>query len=175
MCSVNMNNLRNTTSIPNFNIRAASAEDVALILSFIRELAEYEKLSHEVVSTEESLRTTLFGARPAAEVLIGELAGQPIAFALYFHNYSTFLGKPGLYLEDLYVKPPCRGKGFGKALLRYLAKIACDRGCGRFEWSVLNWNEPAIEFYKKIGAVAMSEWTVQRLTGNALIKLAQES
>ena len=162
------------TTVPDFVIRSASNADVPLILSFIRELAEFEKLSHEVVATEEALRATLFGERPAAEVRIGELQGKPVAFALFFHNYSTFLGKPGLYLEDLYVKPECRGKGLGKVMLSYLAKVAVERNCGRFEWWVLDWNTPAIDFYTKIGAVPMSEWTVQRVTGEALTKLAGE-
>lgn len=160
------------THIPEFKIRSASENDVPLILSFIRELAEYERLSHEVVATEEGLRKTLFHERPSAEVIIGELNGSPVAFALYFHNYSTFLGKPGLYLEDLFVKSEMRGKGIGKVMLSYLAHIARERGCGRFEWSVLDWNEPAIKFYHSIGALPMNEWTVQRVSGAALEELA---
>lgn len=155
-------------------IRKAKVSDVSIILGFIRELAEYEKLLDQVVATEESLKETLFGKKPFAEVIIGEVNSQPVAFAIFFHNYSTFLGKPGLYLEDLYVKPEWRGHGFGKIMLSYLAKIAVERNCGRMEWWVLDWNEPAIEFYKKIGARPMSEWTVQRLEGDSLKKLAKE-
>ena len=157
-----------------FKIRKAKEADVSVILGFIRELAEYEKLLDQVVATEESLKDTLFGERPFAEVIIGELNSKPIGFALFFHNYSSFHGKPGLYLEDLYVQPNYRGHGYGKILLSYLAKLAVERHCGRFEWSVLDWNEPAIQFYKKIGAKPMSEWTIQRLDGAALEKLANE-
>ena len=157
-----------------FKIRKAKEADVSVILGFIRELAEYEKLLDQVVATEESLKDTLFGERPFAEVIIGELNSKPIGFALFFHNYSSFHGKPGLYLEDLYVQPNYRGHGYGKILLSYLAKLAVERNCGRFEWSVLDWNEPAIQFYKKIGAKPMSEWTIQRLDGAALEKLANE-
>ncbi|MCB0360680.1 MAG: GNAT family N-acetyltransferase, partial [Bdellovibrionales bacterium] len=135
-------------------------------------LAEYERLSHEVVSSEADLAEALFGERPYAEVVIGEYKQSPVSFALFFHNYSTFVGKPGLYLEDLYVKPEMRGKGFGKVMLAYLARLARERGCGRFEWSVLDWNEPALQFYRSIGAVPMDEWTVQRLDGSALEQLA---
>lgn len=155
-------------------IRFAGEEDVALILSFINALAEYEKLAHEVEADESTLRRTLFGNRPAAEVLIAELDGAPAGFALFFHNYSTFLAKPGLYLEDLFVKPELRGHGIGRKLLARLAAIAVERGCGRFEWWVLNWNELAIEFYKKLGAKAMDEWTVFRMTGAVLDDLAAE-
>lgn len=157
-----------------FELRQAKEIDVPIILGFIRELAEYEKLLDQVVATEKSLKATLFGDRPFAEVIIGELNSKPIGFALFFHNYSSFHGKPGLYLEDLYVQPDYRGHGYGKILLAYLAKLAVERNCGRFEWSVLDWNEPAIEFYKKIGAKPMSDWTVQRLDGAALEKLAKE-
>ena len=143
-----------------------------LILDLIRELAEYEKLSHEVVVTEDGLRRSLFGERPAAEVLIGEFEGRPASFALFFHNFSTFLGKPGIYLEDLYVRPRFRGRGMGKAMLVRLAKLARERGCGRLEWSVLDWNEPSISFYESLGAVAMTDWTVYRVTGEALNSLA---
>jgi GNAT superfamily N-acetyltransferase len=153
-------------------IRIAGAEDAALILEFIRGLAEYEKLSQECVASEEALRRTLFGPRPYAEVLIAEQAGRPAGFALFFHNYSTFLAKPGIYLEDLYVVPELRGLGIGKALLLQLARIAVERDCGRLEWSVLDWNEPAIGFYKKLGAVAMEEWTIFRLSGPALVAAA---
>ena len=153
-------------------VREASEADVPLILSLIRELAEYEKLSHEVVATEEGLRENLFGGRRYAEVLIGEHDGVPAGFALFFHNFSTFLGKPGIYLEDLYVRPEFRGAGIGKRLLVQLARLARERGCGRLEWWVLDWNAPSIGFYEKLGAVAMDDWTVYRLTGAALDELA---
>jgi len=153
-------------------VREASEEDVPLILSLIRELAEYERLSHEVVATEEGLWAGLFGGRPFAEVLIAEQDGSPAGFALFFHNFSTFLGKPGIYLEDLYVKPELRGAGIGKKLLGHLARLAKERGCGRLEWWVLDWNAPSIGFYEKIGAVAMDDWTVYRLAGGALDELA---
>lgn len=143
-----------------------------LILAFIKELAEYEKLSHEVVATEEDLRASLFGGRPFAEVLIAEHGGAPAGFALFFHNFSTFLGKPGIYLEDLYVKSEFRGAGIGKKMLVHLARLAKDRGCGRLEWWVLDWNAPSIGFYEKLGAVAMDDWTVYRLAGTALDELA---
>lgn len=162
------------TSIPDFAIRFATAADVPLILRFIRGLAEYEKLSHEVKADEDTLRETLFGSRQVAEVLIGEYRGDAVGFALFFHNYSTFLGRPGIYLEDLFVQPEMRGRGFGKALLTYLARLATARNCGRVEWSVLDWNEPSIQFYKKLGAVAMDDWTMYRLTGQALTRLAEE-
>jgi GNAT superfamily N-acetyltransferase len=158
--------------VPEHEIRAATEDDVPLILSLIKELAEYERLSHEVVATEEALRDSLFGERPMAEVLIGHRGNEPAGFALFFHNFSTFLGKPGIYLEDLYVKPEYRGMGFGQALLVRLAKLARERGCGRLEWSVLDWNEPAIGFYKGIGASPVSGWTVYRVTGEALEELA---
>ena len=162
------------TKISGFELRFAEPSDVPLIFSFIRELAEYERLSHEVVATEEILRETLFGSRRVAEVILGFYEQKPVSFAIFFHNYSTFLGRSGLYLEDLYVKPEMRGQGFGKAMLSYLAKLAKERGCGRFEWWVLDWNEPAIGFYKKLGAIPMSDWTVYRVTGEALDKLAAE-
>jgi GNAT superfamily N-acetyltransferase len=155
-----------------FEIRPAVEEDVPLIRSFIQKLADYERLSNEAVMTEAVLKENLFGPRPYAEVLLGFQDSTPAAFAVFFHNFSTFLGKPGLYLEDLFVLPELRGKGYGKAMLARLAKIACDRNCGRFEWSVLDWNEPAIGFYKKLGAVPMDEWTVFRMTGGALERLA---
>jgi GNAT superfamily N-acetyltransferase len=157
---------------PPINIRAADPADVPLIVSFIRGLAEYEKLSSACVATEEGLRETLFGERRFAEVLIASFNGQPAGFALFFHNYSTFLAKPGIYLEDVFVLPAFRGKGIGKALLVALARIARDRGCGRLEWSVLDWNEPSIQFYKSLGAVPMDEWTVYRMTEDAIAKLA---
>jgi len=162
------------TRIPGFVIRPAEKADTPLILRFIKGLADYEKLSHEVTATEDLLQETLFGARQVAEVIIGEYQGDAVAFALFFHNYSTFLGRPGIYLEDLFVKPEMRGHGFGTVLLAYLAKLATERKCGRVEWSVLDWNTPAIGFYQKLGAVATDEWTVHRLTGRALERLAAE-
>jgi GNAT superfamily N-acetyltransferase len=153
-------------------IRPATAADVPLILEFIRDLAVYEKLLHEVETTEERLHATLFGPRPAAECLLAFSAGAPAGFAIYFTNYSTFLAKPGLYLEDLFVRPAFRGQGIGKALLLHLAKLANARGCGRMEWSVLDWNQPAIEFYEAVGARRMKEWQICRLTGAALEQYA---
>jgi GNAT superfamily N-acetyltransferase len=154
-------------------IRFAGADDCAVILGFIRELAEYERLLHEVVADEAQLRATLFGARPAAEVLLAELGGAPVGFALFFPSYSTFLGRPGLYLEDLFVRPAARGRGCGLALMSALAQIAVARGYGRFEWSVLDWNEPALGFYESLGARPQSEWTVHRVTGAPLAALAE--
>jgi len=156
----------------NARIVEASVADVAVILEFIRELARFEKLEHEVVASEESLRESLFGARKYAEVLFVEDDGERVGFALFFHNYSTFLGMPGLYLEDLYVRPDKRGRGYGKMLLAHLAKLALERGCGRLEWWVLDWNRTAIDFYRSIGAEPMSDWTVHRLSGEALRALA---
>ena len=153
-------------------IEPASEAQVPLILEFIRGLAEYEKLSDEVVATEASLRQSLFGPRPDAEVVIAYADDEPAGFALFFHNYSTFLGRRGLYLEDLFVKPAFRGRGVGRALLQHLARVAVERGCGRFEWWVLDWNEPAIRFYQSLGARPMGDWTVYRLTGPALEALA---
>jgi GNAT superfamily N-acetyltransferase len=153
-------------------IRPATEDDVPIILSLIRELAEYERLSHEVVATEGLLRESLFGERRDAEVLIACCKGAPAGFALFFHSFSTFLGRPGIYLEDLYVKPKFRGRGIGRALLTHLARLAENRGCGRLECAVLDWNEPAIKLYKSIGAVPMDEWTVYRVTGEALETLA---
>ena len=158
-------------NIPGFQIRAASEADVPIILAFIKKLAAYEKLSHEMVASEELLRETLFGARRTAEVAIGYFEDKPVGFVLFFHNYSTFLGRPGIYIEDLFVEESDRGRGFGRALLLYVARLAKERRCGRLEWSVLDWNEPAIHFYKKLGAVPMSEWTVFRVTGDSLDKL----
>jgi GNAT superfamily N-acetyltransferase len=157
------------------SIRPAAPADVPEILRFIRELADYERLSHEVVATEAALHEHLFGAHPVAEVILGELCGELAGFALYFQSFSTFLARPGIYLEDLYVRPAARGRGLGAALLARLAAIAVERGSGRLEWSVLDWNEPAIGFYKKLGAVRMEEWTVHRVTGDALEALAQRS
>lgn len=155
-----------------FEIKLAGIKDVSLVLSFIKELAEYENLLHEVVATEELLKETLFGKTTCAEVLIGYLNHQPISFALYFQNFSTFLGRPGIYLEDLFVRPEARGKGVGQKMLAYLAQLAKSRKCGRLEWWVLDWNEAAIGFYKRIGAKPMDEWTVYRVTDQALDDLA---
>jgi GNAT superfamily N-acetyltransferase len=152
-------------------IRMATADDVPTILGFIRDLADYERLAHEVVADEARLRATLFGPRPGAEVLIAE-DPDPIGFALFFTSYSTFLAKPGLYLEDLFVRPAARGRGIGLALMAALAKVCIDRDYGRFEWSVLDWNEPALGFYRKLGAAVLDTWTVHRLTGDALHALA---
>jgi GNAT superfamily N-acetyltransferase len=153
-------------------VEPATERDVPLILRFIRELAEYQNYGHAVSATEAALRETLFGARPAAEVVLARAGGEPAGFALYFQNYSTWLARPGLYLEDLYVSPGMRGRGVGKALLVHLARIARQRGYARFEWSVLDWNEPAIRFYKGLGAVPLAEGTVYRLTGEPLARLA---
>jgi len=159
-------------TIERLRITPATERDVPLILRLIKDLAEYERMSNEVVATEEGLRATLFGARPAAEVLLGYAGEEPAGFALFFHNFSTFVGKPGLYLEDLFVVPKFRGRGYGKALLARLAQIAIERNCGRFEWTVLDWNEPAIGFYRKLGAVPMEDWTIFRVSGAALETLA---
>ena len=156
-----------------FEIRQASEADVPLILRFIRALAEYEKLSHKVVATEESLRRTLFGNPRFAEVILGYEDGEPAGFALFFHNYSTFLGRPGIYLEDLFVDPDRRGRGYGKALLAHFARLARDRDCGRVEWAVLDWNAPSIQFYKRLGAVPLDDWIIFRLTGEALERSAR--
>jgi GNAT superfamily N-acetyltransferase len=154
-------------------LRAATAADVPRILGAIRALGDYERLAHEVVATEASLHATLFGERPYAEVVLADYQGQGAGFALFFHNYSTFLGKPGIYLEDLFVDPALRQHGVGGALLRHLARLAVERGCGRLEWSALAWNSLAIDFYLRLGAVAMSEWNIYRLTGPALERLAR--
>ena len=158
-----------------FILKTATERDVPVILRCIRGLAEYERLEHEVTATEEDVRESLFGARPGAEVLIAWADEEPAGFALFFHNYSTFLARRGLYLEDLFVFPAFRGQGVGRLLLSHLARTAVERGCGRFEWSVLDWNENAIAVYRRIGAVPMDEWTVYRLTGDALANLAAES
>lgn len=155
-------------------IRAATRGDVPVILELIQGLAEYEKLAHECVATEVALEETLFGARPQGEVIIALADGTPAGFALFFHNYSTFLARHGIFLEDLFVKPAFRGRGIGKTLLAHLAGIAVERGCGRLEWSVLDWNTDAIQFYESLGARAMDEWTVYRVTGPALAQLAGE-
>ncbi len=157
------------------SIRPATRDDVALILDLIRGLAEYEKLTHECVATEESLLQTLFGEHPAAEVVIAEEDGKAAGFALFFTNYSTFLARPGMYLEDIFVYPELRGRGIGLRLIQHLAQIAVARGYGRFEWSVLDWNTPAITFYRSLGAVPMDGWTVQRVSGDALLRLAAEA
>ena len=153
------------------SIRPATAADLPLIAQLIRDLAEYERLAHEVRFDDEVLRAKLFGPRPYAEVVIGEIDGKPQGFALFFHNFSTFEGRPGIYLEDLFVRPEARGSGLGKALLSHLAALAVERDCARLEWSVLDWNEPAIGFYKKLGARLMDEWTVMRVDGDALAQL----
>lgn len=152
-------------------IRPATMADVSDVLALIRELAEYEKLLHEVVATDELVHEALFGARPVAECVLACRSGTPVGFALYYHNYSTFLGRPGLYLEDLFVRPEHRGLGIGEALLRHLAGLAVQRGCTRMEWSVLDWNKRAIEFYERMGAVGVSDWTIFRLSGAALVRL----
>jgi GNAT superfamily N-acetyltransferase len=154
------------------SIRSATPADLPLIAQFIRDLAEYEKLAHEVRFDEAVLGDRLFGARPYAEVLIGEIDGAPQGFALFFHNFSTFEGRPGIYLEDLFVRPEARGSGLGKALLKALAALAVERDCARLEWWVLDWNEPSIQFYKKLGARTMDEWTTFRVDGDALQELA---
>ena len=155
------------------NIRNANINDSATILGFIKELAEYENMSNDVVATEELLKQNIF-EKKLAEVIIAEFDNKPVGFALFFHNFSTFLGKGGIYLEDLYVQPAMRGKNIGKALLSSLAKLAVERDCGRLEWSCLNWNEPSIKFYKSQGAIPMDEWTVFRVTGNELNELASK-
>jgi GNAT superfamily N-acetyltransferase len=162
------------TKIEGFLIRHAERQDVPVVLEFIRKLAEYEKLTHEVVATEEKLEKYLFGNEKAAEVVIGYYQGIPVGFALYFFNFSTFLARPGIYLEDLYVLAEYRGRGFGKALLAYLARVAVERDCGRLEWAVLDWNKPSIDFYKSLGARFMNEWIVNRLTGESLKALADQ-
>jgi GNAT superfamily N-acetyltransferase len=154
------------------HLRPAQSTDVPLILAFIQELAAYEKLSHACVATAEDLHHHLFGEKPKAEVTLAEWDGAPAGFALYFHNFSTFLAKPGIFLEDLFVRPEYRGKGIGKSLLIHLARLAQLRGCGRLEWNVLDWNTPSIQFYESLGAVPMSDWTGYRVTGEALDALA---
>jgi len=158
-----------------FRIVPATDTDIPLILQFIRELAEYEQLLHTVTATDDKIHAALFGPRPAAEVVIGYAGDEPAGFAVFFQSFSTFLGVPGLYLEDLYVSPRWRRQGLGRQLLIHLARIAVERGYGRMEWSVLDWNEPALAVYRRVGAEPMSEWTVQRLTGHALRALAYPS
>ena len=155
------------------SIRQATRADVPLVLSFVKDLAEYEQLSHLVVATEEVIAEELFGPKSRTEVLLGHIGTEPVAFAVYFHNFSTFLGRKGLYLEDLYVRPEYRRRGFGRAMLLQVARIAAERKCGRLEWSVLDWNEPAIFFYETLGATIMHEWKLVRVTGEALEKLAR--
>jgi GNAT superfamily N-acetyltransferase len=156
------------SSSASFDLRAAEPRDLPAIVALIRELAVFEQLEHLVVVTAESLQPHLFGARPAAEAVVGAVDGRVVAFALFFTNFSTFLGKPGLYLEDLYVQPAHRGSGLGRALLQHLGALALERGCGRFEWSVLDWNENAIAFYERMGATVMPDWRICRVTGDAL-------
>jgi GNAT superfamily N-acetyltransferase len=153
-------------------IRPAAQHEVSLILKFIRDLARYERLEHMVVATEDSLREGLFGPRPFAEVAFACVHGVPEGFALFFHNFSTFLGRPGIYLEDLFVQPEARGRGIGRKLLSWLAAVAVSRGCGRLDWAVLDWNEPSIGFYKSLGAISVDDWRMFRLAGPALIELA---
>jgi GNAT superfamily N-acetyltransferase len=160
---------------PTILIRAATPADVPAILQFVRELAEYEQALEQVVATEHNLHEDLFGPRPVCEALLGEVNGSVQGFALYFHNYSTWVGRRGIYLEDLYVRPHTRGLGLGKALFTRVAQIAHQRGCTRMDWSVLDWNTSAIDFYKSLGAFGMTEWTVHRLTGDALARVAQSS
>jgi GNAT superfamily N-acetyltransferase len=163
-----------TTHVPSLTFRFGTEADVPLVFQFIRELAEYEKLAHAVVATEELLRDSLFGERHHVEVVIADYDGSPAGFALFFHNFSTFVGRAGLYLEDLFVRPALRGHGIGKELLRFLAHLAIERGCGRFEWAVLDWNEPAIGFYEGLGARRMDEWHVFRLDDERLRALAED-
>jgi GNAT superfamily N-acetyltransferase len=153
-------------------IEPATPHDIATIVALVRELADYERLRHEVRIRPEDLQRDLFGPRPYAEAVVARVGGEAVGFALWFHNYSTFEGRPGLYLEDLFVRPAHRGRGYGEALLRHLARLAIERHCARFEWAVLDWNEPAIRFYRKLGAVAMADWTVQRVSGDTLHALA---
>ena len=160
-------------SADTLSIRRATREDAPLVLSFVKELAEYEKLSHVVAATQEVIAEELFGPKSAAEALLGFSGSEPVAFAVYFHNFSTFLGRKGLYLEDLYVRPAHRRRGIGRAMLLQVARIAAERNCGRLEWSVLDWNEPAIFFYETLGATIMHEWKLVRVTGSALEKLAK--
>ena len=158
-----------------FRIEPATVDDTPLVLKFIKGLAEYEGLEHEVVATEEGLRKAMFGPKPSAEAVIGYSGDEPVGFALFFHTFSTFLGSSSLYLEDLFVLPEWRGKGLGRQLLSHLARIALDRDCQRLEWSVLDWNEPSIRFYQGLGAIPKDEWTTYRLSGEALEKLGSES
>ena len=161
------------TAVSQLEISPAVRADVPLVLALVGELADYEKLRHEAVATEQSVAEALFGAKPSAEALIARLDGEPVGFALFFHNFSTFLGKPGRYLEDLFIRPQFRGRSYGKALLSYLAALAVQRNCGRFEWQVLDWNKPARDFYESLGAMANSAWINYRISGEALRRLAE--
>jgi GNAT superfamily N-acetyltransferase len=163
------------TRIPALTLRAATREDLPAVLGFIRELAEYQRLADKVVASEALLGEHLFGPCPRAEVVLACWDGEAVGFALFFHTFSTFLARPGLYLEDLYVRPAVRGRGVGEVLMRWLARLACERGCGRFEWSVLDWNEPAIRFYRRLGAQAVDGCTLQRVDGDALVKLGMQA
>lgn len=160
--------------MPNFSIRAATVDDVPLVLRFIKALADYEKLPHEVTATEDLLRRNLFTERKTAEVLLAFEGDGAVGFAVFFHNFSTFLGKPGIYLEDVFIRPEFRGRGYGKALMVSVARLAKERDCGRFEFSVLDWNKPSLDFYRSLGAVAMDEWTVQRMTRPSIDTLAAQ-
>lgn len=161
------------TAVEGFTLRFAEPSDVPLILRFIQDLAEYERLPHECVATEGALKETLFAERPYAEVLLGSYEGTPTGFALFYTSYSTFLARPGIYLEDLFVKPEWRGRGFGRALLEQVARIAVDRNCGRLEWAVLDWNVDAIGFYERLGATLLDDWTTMRVTGESLERLGR--
>lgn len=161
------------TSIEDFKIREAKKADIGLIFQFIKELAEYEKMSDDVVATEEILMESIF-EKNIAEVVFGEYKGEAVGFALFFHNFSTFVGRPGLYVEDIFIRPEARGKGFGKIMFSYLANVAKERNCGRMEWSCLDWNAPSIEFYKKINAIPMDEWTIYRATEDVFSEMAEE-
>ena len=163
-----------STGIPGLTLKFAEEADVPLVLTFVKKLAKYENLLHEVTADETTMRDSLFGQRQVAEVILADYNDEPVGFALFFHNFSTFLGRIGIYLEDLYVDPAMRGKGIGRTMLAYLAKLAEERKCGRLEWSVLDWNEPAINFYQKLGAVPQDEWIVHRVSGDALSRLARE-
>jgi GNAT superfamily N-acetyltransferase len=158
-----------------FRIRAATPDDVPVVLELVRELADYERLSHLVTATEEDFRTALFGPQPAAEAVLALEGDTAVGFALYFHNFSTFLGRKGLWLEDLFVRPAFRHRGYGKALLLHLARLAAERGCGRFEWAALDWNTPAWEFYRARGATPLEDWTMFRVTGEALARLSRDA
>ncbi|HZN22698.1 MAG TPA: GNAT family N-acetyltransferase [Burkholderiales bacterium] len=165
---------RYSTPVPDLYFRYAGRDDVPLLLVLIRELAEFEHLLEQVAADEATLADELFGTRRVAEVIIAELRGEAVAFAVFFHNFSTFAGRAGLYLEDLYVRPHARGQGIGRALISFVARVAVERKCGRFEWAVLDWNTRAIDFYRSLGAVAMTDWTVQRVTGAALQQLGSQ-
>ena len=165
---------RFSTRVPDLTIRYAQRDDVPVLLSMIRELAEFEELLHLMQASEAELAQELFAEPRVAEALLAELGGEAVGFALFFHNFSTFVGRKGLYLEDLYVRPHARRRGVGRALITFVAKIAFERRCGRFEWSVLDWNTRAIDFYRSLGAVAMDEWTIQRVSGEALQRLAEQ-